>query len=151
MTESRRIRLLAAVATVGVAALAFGGCSSTDTAEQVSTCTDLQSLAKEFRGLRDVDVARTGIDGLETRTNAISDAWGQAKTTGEQQFGKELDAFDASLENLRTTLRSASDKGSSIGETASAVRSDISKISASWTDLTKAVDGELKDCDLSGK
>ncbi len=143
-----KLRGTTRVLAVGsIVLLTLVGCSSNDTA--ASTCQDLQNLAAQVRGLRDVNIVQTGVDGLQQQVTAVDGAFDQAKASGKDQFGPELDALDNSINELGTTLSGAKDSGKSIGEILSSVESDVSSISSSWNNLTSAVKTELDSCDLS--
>ncbi len=131
-----------------VALVAFTGCSS-DSSSTTSTCSDLQQLSTDVRGLSNVDVVSTGLDGLEQQTNSITDAFDAAKKSGDEQFGSQLDALDSAISALGTTLSDATSGGQSIRDVVNAVGDDIQQITTAYDDLQTAVSSELSDCDLS--
>ena len=138
-----------AVAVGMVSLVAVVGCSSSSDSSS-STCKDLQDLASEVRGLQNVDLVQSGVDGLKQQTDAIQQAWTQAKESGDDQFGSQLDALETSIKALSTTLSDAVSGGQSISSVLSAVSTDVEQVSTAWSDLTDAVNAELSGCDLSG-
>ena len=144
--EFRGVRWAVAVGLVSIVAVA--GCSSSSS-DSSSTCKDLQNLATEVSGLQNVDLVKTGVDGLQQQVDAIDQAWQQAKDSGDQQFGPQLDAFESSVTALGTTLSDAAKGGQSITAVLSSVSSDIQQVSSAWSDLSSAVDSELSGCKLS--
>lgn len=141
-------RAVQRIVAIGVvSAVALVGCS--DDSDEASTCEDLQSLSTEVRGLRDVNVVESGISGLQEQTDAIDDAFEQAKKSGDEQFGSQLDALDASIETLKATVTTGREDGASIRDLATQAMTDIEAVSTSFDELRTAVSTELDDCDLS--
>lgn len=135
------------IITGSICAVAFVGCSD-DGEDTSSTCADLQALATQVQGLGDVDLVQTGLSGLQAQTDAIEEAWEQARESGDTQFGSELDAVQASIEALGATVEGAIDSGEPIGDVVSQLNADRAQISTDWDALRSAVESEFEDCDL---
>jgi len=145
---NQRKTIQSAVAAAVLCLVVLTGCSKDDSSD-ASTCKDLQNLSTEVRGLKDVNLAQSGVSGLQEQTDAIDTAWDAAKKSGDEQFGSELDGFDQSVKDLGSTLSNAKDSGDSLSDVVSKVKTDVQQISTSWKTLTTAVSSEMSDCDLS--
>jgi hypothetical protein len=139
-----RHRLATAALAFAAGSLLVVGCSDDD-GDEASTCSDLQALATDVRGLTDVDIVDSGLDALRDQLDEIDTAWNTAKESGDEQFGAELDALDDAISTLEDEVSS----DDSLSEKAEAVGTDIDAVSTAWDDVTSAVDDEMGDCDLS--
>lgn len=147
---SHRITLRTPVAIVAVALLSLGATSacSSDSSDSASTCKDLQQLSSEVQNLTNLDFIAEGTSGIKSQLDQIESTWKQAKQSGSEQFGDELDKLEQSITALTDTIKGASGSGS-ITSIISQIRTDAANVSTAWDSLSKAVKGELSDCDLS--
>ncbi|MGH2597628.1 MAG: hypothetical protein ACRDH7_16955 [Actinomycetota bacterium] len=61
-----------------------------------------------------MNVVENGLSDLKAQTDTIGTAWEQAKASGGNQFGTELDAFDTAVDALGATLTTGTSDGKSV-------------------------------------
>jgi len=125
--------LVAAALVVPVSGL-VAGCSSPP-----AYCTDATNLKNSVQYLGSVDVAKNGLDSLQTALSSVQSDAKAFVTDAKSAFPSQAAALNAAVSGLRTAIASAS--GQPPLTAAATVASSVAQVTTAATDVQDAVSG----------
>jgi methyl-accepting chemotaxis protein len=132
--RSRTTRVLVSLAAGPALLLGVASCGDDDGDQSASVCDARDDFESSVQTLRDVDVVSGGTDALEAAAQDVRSALDRLDDAARDEFGDEVDAVRASLDELADALRSFGDDGntsdaaSKVSDAATAVVDDTTHL-----------------------
>lgn len=127
-----RQRLLLPIAALLVGA-AVSGCSD----DKPAVCTSIDELESSMKGLSELELTGTGVAGLEDQLARVAEDYDRLRDDAKEEYGDQVDAIDADLEQLKTTASEVEDSPSAAA--IAAVKTSVQAVVAGVDNLADDV------------
>ncbi|MET1059367.1 MAG: hypothetical protein ABWX84_07205 [Nocardioides sp.] len=127
-----RQRLLLPIAALLVGA-AVSGCSD----DKPAVCTSIDELESSMEGLSELELTGTGVAGLEDQLARVAEDYDRLRDDAKEEYGDQVDAIDADLEQLKTTASEVEDSPSAAA--IAAVKTSVQAVVAGVDNLADDV------------
>jgi prophage DNA circulation protein len=124
---------------VGVLVLALSGLAAGCGSSAPAYCTDASQLKTSVQDLGNVDVAKNGLDSLQTALSSVQADAKTFTTDAKSAFPSQTAALNTALSGLQTAINSA--KGQPPLTAAATVASSVTQVKNSASALQSAVSG----------
>ena len=110
MLVGMRRHLAAMAASVLLLAGALAGCSDSGGKDQPAVCSSIGDLKSSIADLKDVNVSSDGAGAVQDQLGKIKDAFSAVKEDAKDEYADQVDAIDADLSTLETSVKAAQDQ-----------------------------------------